>query len=498
MSHLKPLCRAAIAALGLGAAIAATTTPAGAAGLYFADRGVRPLGRAGAFIAGADDLGAIAYNPAGMFDAGAQVLFDGTWLHFTSDYTRQSYVRQVDPNTGKTVGQFLQTFDTVQGTTPVLPIPTLAVSFQPHPKWVIALGAWAPYATLTSYPDTAKGKPAPQRYSLLTLDGSALAFVGAGAAFAPSKEWRFGAAVGMLTGKFNSTVMFSGCVPERFFCAPEDSSWDVLAQLSVGPIFAPTGELGAIWIPTPEWHVGVSVQLPVYVRAPATLKTRLPSTPVFEKASVSGQDAHVEFDLPWNIRVGVENRMVKDLRVELGFGYERWGMHDAIKVTPDKLALKNVAGFPETYYVPPVNLERHFRDSMSVRLGGEYAIDIKGYTLDARAGVSFETSAVPKEYLTVLTIDSNKLTTGLGASLHVGKWRFDAVYAHVFAFGVTVDPKEAKITQVSPVVANPPKNPNTINGGIYSARADAIGLGIAYTFDPAPVDDAPPPAAPAK
>src|ERR1700691_3535901 len=36
-----------------------------ASGLYFSDRGVRPLGRGGAFVAGADDLGAIWYNPAG-------------------------------------------------------------------------------------------------------------------------------------------------------------------------------------------------------------------------------------------------------------------------------------------------------------------------------------------------------------------------------------------------------------------------------------------------
>ncbi|MFS8070876.1 MAG: hypothetical protein ACMG6S_31295, partial [Byssovorax sp.] len=52
-----------------------------------------------------------------------------------------------------------------------------------------------------------------------------------------------------------------------------------------------------------------------------------------------------------------------------------------------------------------------------------------------------------------------------------------------------VDPREAKITQVSPVVANPSKSPDYINGGIYSQRADVIGLGFAYTFDPAPTGE---------
>ena len=213
--------------LGL-ATLAATVSIASvapAAGLYYGDRGVRPLGRAGAFIAGGDDLGAIAYNPAGIYEAGGQVLIDGAWVHFTSDYSRQVLIQQSDPNTGLPVGSTVQTFAPVQGTTPFLPIPTLAVSFRLHPRWVVALGVFTPYAALPTYPsaDDFKGKStseiaagAPQRYSLVTLDGSALAVLAAGAAFAPSKEWRFGVTAGMLTGKFNTTVAFSGCIPERF------------------------------------------------------------------------------------------------------------------------------------------------------------------------------------------------------------------------------------------------------------------------------------------
>ncbi|MEO5731863.1 MAG: hypothetical protein ABI134_21705, partial [Byssovorax sp.] len=203
--------------LGLAAALATVTAAATApaAGLYYGDRGVRPLGRAGAFIAGGDDLGAIAYNPAGLYEAGSQLLIDGGWLNFSSDYTRQGLVNSVDPNTGQPVGSSIQTFAPVQGTTPFLPIPTLAVSLQPHPKWVVALGIFAPYAALTSYPspDDFKGKPtaaiaggSPQRYSLVTLDGSTLVVIAAGAAFAPTKEWRIGLSAGVLTGKFATTV----------------------------------------------------------------------------------------------------------------------------------------------------------------------------------------------------------------------------------------------------------------------------------------------------
>src|SRR5215470_5968362 len=77
----------------LGAALVlVTSTQAHAAGLYFSDRGVRPLGRGGAFVAGADDLGAVWYNPAGLADAGTSLLSDFSWLHFTSEYTRSTQV----------------------------------------------------------------------------------------------------------------------------------------------------------------------------------------------------------------------------------------------------------------------------------------------------------------------------------------------------------------------------------------------------------------------
>lgn len=467
---------------------------ADAAGLYYSDRGVRPLGRAGAFVAGADDLGALAYNPAGIYDAGGQFLIDGSWVHFTSDYTRVANVQQVNPNTGKLVGTYQETFPTVHGTTPVLPIPTLALSFQVHRDVVIAFGAWAPYAALTSYPSTVNvggtTEAAPQRYSLLTLDGSLLSFVGAGVAYSPVKQLRLGATVGMLTGVFKTQATFSGCVPERFFCAPEQSSWDVLAQLNAGPIFAPTGSLGVTWIPHPMWRVGLAFQLPVWVRTGATLDTVLPTTPIFSQASQQGNSGNVAFDLPWTLRAGVETRVVENLRVELAFDYDAWSMQNSITFTPTNIAFKNVVGFPALYYVPPVSLPRNFQDSASVHLGGEYTFQLGGLAWEGRAGVSFETSAIPNAYESVLTIDQNKVTAALGASVHINKVRLNLVYAHIFGFDVDVDPNSAKIAQVSPVQANPSKNPDYINGGMYSARADVLGLGLAYTFDPA-LRDAP-------
>lgn len=485
--------RAACAGVVACAAWAGALDDARAGGLYIADRGVRPLGRAGAFIAGADDLGAIAYNPAGLFDAGAQIMLDASWVNFSSEYTRQAIVTQLDPNTGQPVGQYEQTFPTVEGSTPFLPIPTAAFSFQPHKQWVLAAGVWGPYAAISSYPEEIEGQPAPQRYALLNLDGSALAVAGISAAFAPIKELRLGASFDMLVGTFRSLVVFSACVPDRFLCAVEQPDWDATAEATVGPIIAPSGKLGAIWAFNPRWRVGAAFALPFYVRAPATIRARLPATPLFERASQEGEDADVGFDLPWTLKVGVESRLVDDLRVELGFAYEAWSMHDAITVEPDGINLKNIAGFPENYYVPDVDVTRNFQDAVSFRLGGEYTFRAGDVAIDVRGGVAYETSAVPAESLTVLTIDSAKVTPSLGASVHIGKVRIDAVFAHVFASEVVVDPAEANVASVMPVRANPPERPHYINGGVYSSRTNIVGLGISYLFDPAPPDMVPAP-----
>jgi long-chain fatty acid transport protein len=475
-------------ALLLGLAALAAAPDADAGGLYHADRGVRPLGRAGAFIAGADDLGAVAYNPAGLFDAGSQFMIDASWVNYTSDYTRRSLVTQSDPNTGLPVSEYEQTFPTVEGTSPFIPIPTIALSIQPHKQWVLAFAVWAPYAAITSYPEEVEGKPPPQRYSLKSLEGSALAVIGVYAAYAPTPELRLGAGVEALVGSFRSTVDFSGCLPDRFFCAPEDPDWDVASELVVSPIIAPSGRFGAIWAFHPDWRAGVAVSLPYFVRAPATIRTRLPRTAVFERATQSGEDADVSFDLPWTLKLGVETRAVEDLRVELGFAYEAWSMHDEIGIDPDGISLDNVAGFPATYYIPEVNFPRNFQDVVSFRLGGEYAFEIADVPLDLRAGAAYETSAVPVEHLTVLTVDSAKVTGAIGASVHIGKARIDATFAHLFAPEVVVDPREARGMQVSPVRANPPPRPNYINGGNYNAHSNIIGLGFSYVLDPAPVD----------
>ena len=76
----------------------------------------------------------------------------------------------------------------------------------------------------------------------------------------------------------------------------------------------------------------------------------------------------------------------------------------------------------------------------------------------------------------------NKVTLGLGGSIHVGEhWRFDAMFGHVFASDVTVDPAVAAVPKVNPVQGNPTAN-ESVNGGTYGASCEVIGVGLNYRF----------------
>ena len=449
-----------------------------ASGLFFSDRGVRPLGRGGAFVAGADDLGAVWYNPAGIADAGNALLADFSWLNYSADYTRQTRVFD-SAGTARTF-----TYPTVEGTSPFLPLPTLAgsMAFGKSEEFVIAGSLLAPYTPLTTFPETIDGQPAPSRYSLRSLEGSALVEATLHASYKPIEQIRVGIGVGALVGTFASTVVFSAAPADRLISAPEDPNYDALSRLKVGPIVSPVVDGGIILVPHRYFRLGVSARLPTKVQAPATVDVRLPSAAVFDRARQVGNEADVTFALPAIFRAGLELRPMANLRMEASFVREFWTTHRYIDVTPKNISLYDIAGFPSPFYVSPIALPRRFDNANSYRFGAEYTHSLGDKALTVRSGVSYDESAIPSDYVSPLTIDNDKVLLGLGASFHLGEtWRFDAMYSHTFAGPKDVDPATAAIPRVNPVKGNPTAT-ESINGGTYRVSANLLGLGMQYKF----------------
>lgn len=465
------------------AAVAMTSaSSARAGGLYFSDRGVRPLARGGAFVAGADDLNAMWYNPAGLADAQGTMLADAALMLFSADYTRRTQV------VGD--GGALQTFDfpTVHGDTPPLAIPTLGIAFPVGAERRLTLGGgvYAPYAPLLRWPETlADGSASPSRYSAISLEGSALAIVELFAAYKITDEVRVGAGLQLLTGVFQNTVDLDA--NPGILGAPQDPSYDALSRTRV-TIATPSGNLGLTWIPSKYVRVGFAGQLPFWIDAPATVRVRLPNAAVFDGASQNGEDASVKFRLPAHVRAGVEIRPTEALRVEISYEHQFWSLHDTIDTTPHDIQLVGITGFPSPYSIPTISIPRHFQDCDSLHIGGEYRIDASETTkVHLRFGFSYDSSAIAKAYESPLTIDGDKFTFAGGIGLTIGRTRLDATFAYVFMPDVDVSPNDALIPTVNPVSGNAapgtPVPSGTVNGGHYSAGAPIIGLGFQYAFD---------------
>jgi long-chain fatty acid transport protein len=181
----------------------------------------------------------------------------------------------------------------------------------------------------------------------------------------------------------------------------------------------------------------------------------------------------------------VELRPTDDLRVEVAYVRELWNVHKALAIDPTTLSFSNITGFPSPFNVPPVSIPRNFQASSSFRLGGELTVLKQPRApvgVDVRAGINYETSAIPDDYQSPLTTDLDHVTLGLGGSIRpLPNLRLDAMYAHLFGFSVDVNPATAGVSAVNPLKGNPTV-PVPINAGHYESHANIVGLGATYKF----------------
>src|SRR4051812_5873341 len=123
------------------AMVASAAGPAVAGGMVLHTRGVRPSARGGAFVAGADDLGAFWFNPAGLAhladddaDHGKKqyFLFDAAWVSQSVTYTR--------------IDSGMNALAPIKSSAPGLAVPSIAYGRTISNRLVVGGGLWAPYA----------------------------------------------------------------------------------------------------------------------------------------------------------------------------------------------------------------------------------------------------------------------------------------------------------------------------------------------------------------
>ncbi len=456
-------------AIGCAALIAlvAQAAAARAGGLQLATRGVRPTARGGAFVAGADDLGAIWFNPAGLgVMAGGpgkrSFLVDVAYVSQSAEYTR--------------IDSGFNVQEPVSSDAPGLPVPTLAVGLDLGDRMVLAFGLLAPYAGLGRYPEDGS-----QRYSLIDMSESLLVIAEAAIAYRVSDRLRVGAGLQNMVFQLSSTMIFSGC-PGQTVCAPEDPEWDALGKVTQLDAFNPSGVVGIQYDLSSSLRAGLAFQLPFFVAGKGKFETVLPPSGFYDGATVVGDRADVSFTLPPILRAGLEAGS-KRWRAELAGTIEFWSMHDELAIEPVDVRIENAPGVG-TYEIGPLSIPRNYKNSYSVHLGLE-GQPMASTPLRLLAGWSFETAAAPEEYLSVLTVDGSKHLLAAGLGWTAGRWSVDAVFGMGLVADRHVDPTVGVSPQLTPVRDDPndPEPLRTyVNWGDYSSSWLIAGAGVTAGF----------------
>jgi long-chain fatty acid transport protein len=419
------------AAIALALLLAPST--AEAAGFYQSDIGTRGMSRAGAFVAGVNDLSAQYYNPAALAR-----LRPMTYLNFTGawqgvDFTRIDY---------DGAGQQLEKYPTVNNNAGPMPIPAFGVSHNFGIKnFSAALGLFSPFAPRMEYPQEGA-----QRY---TLKESLLIQFYAGPSVAYKIGWlSVGAGVyySYVSADYGLDIMVCSKLPESEGCegSPDDPNGDggqyenndVGTLLKMKDAWNLTWNVGLLAEPTDFMRIGFSLQPPLRVEGKGSLQTDFGTEQdphwLVEQGYIDGtrhkdNNVTVLVNMPLLIRQGIEfygDRWA----VEGTAVYQRWRISEEIRVTDVDIALPEgdtLAGFNQ-FLDPPVELAitddvvlpQNYVDTWSWRLGGQYRI---ADPVMLRTGILYEGSAVPSNTQGVDLVDGKKLGWGFGGTIHVNE-----------------------------------------------------------------------------
>ena len=451
-----------VLSLSLVACTLLPAAPAAAAGLFLAPRGVRPLAQAGSFIAGADDLNALSYNPAGLSSASNTLQLDAALPMHGSSYTRTD-----------------SGYDsTVQGQGLGLPSPTLGVVHDLG--WVeglrFGLGLTADYPMLQNWPSTAADPYAPQRYAVGDYRGTVLSKIIAGAGYRVNEWLSVGASLQVLAGNFTAVNTVSTC--DGVVCTqPENPAYDATIQMRAQGIVVPGAQLGVQIRPTDWLGIGLAWESGYRINADATFAMRMPTAAAYSGAELSpnAPKGKVSMRLPQQLRAGVQLLPTADARVELAYVYEPWSVHNSIDIELNNAQMKNMLALGD-YSMGAMSLQRGFRDTWSVRLGGEYKPPMRDKPLTLRAGAMYEPSAIPQNMLTPMVVDLNKVLGAVGAQYSFAGLHVEATYAHVFMLSQTVT--NSQVLQANPTRPAAPGLATAVGNGTYTASADVFGVGV--------------------
>ncbi|TPV96499.1 MAG: hypothetical protein B7733_04410 [Myxococcales bacterium FL481] len=500
-TRLKRRCtrrsRLARAAWGLPvAALGLSALPAHAGGYFFGTKGARASGRAGAFTARADDFSAVALNPAGLARMPFTLVHAGNRLsHNEQRFARRSTLDWGDPVDG--VPPYVE-FDTVENSRPWQALdPVLGVTSSLGLRdWGFAFGAYAPAGVAAQdFPEDGG-----QRYMMVRRDVQMLHIAGAAA-------WKFKDVFGIgATAQWVTVpkLEYELVVDANVFVGlanPVASRLDMLATIRGRDGFAMTGIVGAWYRPTPRFEIAAAGQVvPYQLKAAARLDVEPLAEGLEHEVELSrdGEEANdvtLSMPMPMWGRLGLRYLHRRGRRrhfdIELNLVYEATSQVDAFVMDGDGL-VGTLAG--QELDVGRIELDKRWRDTFGVQLGGDVLV-VPGW-LTLRAGAGYESPSVDPAYMHVDFFGGHQVFGAVGASVMIGPVELALSYGYRRQAAVEVSEGRGRVYQEVPGSwCEPPYDdaqschpaylgqPSpVINGGRYQAQTHTAELDVLYRF----------------
>ncbi len=419
-----------------GALCLALPVQASAGGFFIGDIGARGLARGGAFVAAPDSVLALHYNPGALslLGEGLHVEVDISTVSLDYQFTRTCPC--IDPSkpgaaaADALLAQSPGHLGVATNSAGVQLIPFITAAYQlPWHHLTIAAGVYA----MTSPGKLKFGKRSessaealvnfqPQRYSLIDLDLFE-AYYNLGVSIEPIEGLRLGF-VGQLY-EFRVTQAVNLWGNTTLSQNAEDITLDIPVVLSFAAPLRPNFMFGISYTPTfaKEISVGFSMMGKRNARSEGNAKLVVPKfLEDLGNSGITGSGVNVEVNLPAMIRGGVQYAVPQVFAAEVALEVETWSDYDRVVVRGKDIAV-SILG--KNQPLGKVILPERFQNTFSIRAGGE--LNIWEPVLSLRAGYSFETSAMSKDFIDASAVDFEKhglhfgaATTWAGVTLQAG------------------------------------------------------------------------------
>lgn len=490
-------------------------TTAEASGFYFGDNGSKAMIQGGAFTAQADDLTAMAHNPAGLAQQqGFSFLADIQLLRHDVSYLRQ------DPGFDATaaMSQFndpnalIRTVSS-QKDPYILPYFGLGYGFRLFGRPAnVSLGLFAPPSqghyqyTTPNYTKNEAGtafvenprKFAPQRYAMISND-IIIAYPTLSLAYEPHPMISIGVSAQLTVSNFKQVQTLYG--EDALGINPmsqlmEKPDFDATVAIDLQGQVGFTGVLGLLFKPTKWLAFGASVRPPIPFRATGRIDVQLSGFLASQGTTVTGDrdqscsgtpdapsqcTATLTMTLPLEVRFGARLTPMANLGINLDFVVQGWNSVDQLLLEPNGLKTTLMGN---TSTIPAFGVKKNWLPTFSARLGATYKIfQVGAIGLSASAGVLFETGASPiNTYSVDWTHPTRFIFTG-GVTGHLGTIDVIAGFmgtpTQTTVIGAAGD-ANTSIVQRGQTRAE--SEPAYVGNGIYTSGGYGVILGLRGRF----------------